>query len=66
MVVQNVGGYFCYTVLFPLRAGVFFGKCNESLRLCFSELSWIDTKKFGAFDLMSSASDVRSLRIGFG
>ena len=32
-VVQNVGGYFCYTVLFPLRAGVFFGKCNKTLFL---------------------------------
>ena len=32
-VVQDVGGYFCYTVLFPLRAGVFFGQCDETLFL---------------------------------
>ena len=36
------------------------------MRLCFSELSRIDTKQFGSFDLTSSASDVRSSRIGFG
>ena len=36
------------------------------MRLCFSELSRIDTKQFGALDLTSSASDVRSSRIGFG